>query len=167
MFQTWSTYWRSDCGSIRPLIFITEGERREIQGTTIPPSYCDPGPRMFFCWFLVVNSKGLERGLYIQASVLGSVLEVLLALSERPDIHHCSVFSDHDPCMKPILEGYLVYLTENGARGNSQEHLTDGGENHGDDYYPDIEGKTISIHCLRINASEYFLSVRCVIANVF
>lgn len=41
-FQAWSTYWRSGWGSIRPLIFITEGERREIQGTTIPPSYHDP-----------------------------------------------------------------------------------------------------------------------------
>lgn len=28
-------------------------------------------------------------------------------------------------------------------------------------------GKAISIHCLRINASEYFLSVLCVIVNVF
>ena len=41
------------------------------------------------------------------------------------------------------------------------------GEKHGDDYYPDIEGKAISIHCLRINAREYFLSVLCVIVNVF
>lgn len=45
--------------------------------------------------------------------------------------------------------------------------MKDGGENHGDDYYPDIEGKAISVHCLRINASEYFLSVLCVIVNVF
>lgn len=45
--------------------------------------------------------------------------------------------------------------------------MKDGGENHGDDYYPDIEGKAISIHCLRINASEYFLSVLCVVMNVF
>ena len=45
--------------------------------------------------------------------------------------------------------------------------MKDGGENHGDDYYPDFEGKAISIHCLRINASEYFLSVLCVIVTVF
>lgn len=45
--------------------------------------------------------------------------------------------------------------------------MKDGGENHGDDYNPDIEGKAISIHCLRINASEYFLTVLCVMVNVF
>ena len=71
------------------------------------------------------------------------------------------MFSDRDPCMKPILEGGLVFLKQNRARGNGQEHLKDGGENHGDDYYPDIEGEAISIHCLRINASEYFRSVLC------
>lgn len=45
--------------------------------------------------------------------------------------------------------------------------MKDSGENHGDDYYPDIEGEAISNHCLRINATEYFLTVLCVIVNVF
>lgn len=47
------------------------------------------------------------------------------------------------------------------------EALKAGGENHDVDYDPDMGGEAISIHCLRINASEYFLSVVCVDVNVF
>lgn len=61
-FQAWSTYWRSDCRSIRPPIFITEGERREFRGTTIPPSYLDPCTQDVILLSLVVNSyRPLKR----------------------------------------------------------------------------------------------------------
>lgn len=61
---------------------------------------------------------------------------------------------------------FWYFINKKEARGYIQEHLRDGGENHVDDY-PDIEAKVISIHCLRINASEYFLSLLCMIVNVF
>lgn len=58
------------------------------------------------------------------------------------NIPHSGVFSDRDPCIKTIIEDWYFRNKKKRARGYSQEHLKDGGENHADDN-PDIEANVI------------------------
>lgn len=141
-----------------------KGERSREQYPLVTST---PGPGMFFCWFLVVNSEGFQRGPCISGLWFWVMLVFLLnKVWKQRLLGYSSVRCISRPwsCVKPIWGG-LVFLKQKRAKGQRTFERW-----WGKSWWwllVGIKGKAITVHCLRINASEYFLSVRCVIVNIF
>lgn len=153
-FWACSTYWGSDCGSIRPLVFITEGKRggNGAHNNTLQLSWPhDPGCFSVGFWSLTLG--GLS---------LGVVPRFCHALSHARGL---------GAAMVKILTGVAkptknVLKEKKGARERRTLEIP---------HYIIIvmvitqtkRARAIPIHCPGINASVYFLTLFSIIENVF